>query len=148
MPTKEELDRELAEYLARQRKAENDGFTMRAMHETMKSLDGRYAEHERKDDARHSDVIAMVRGLETRISLNEHVTNSLKSDVGELKPAIRASMDSIHDITEQGLEEKLAEAKAKNKETLDIIKQVAIYTACAVIGVVVTYFAMRFGLAH
>lgn len=148
MPTKEDLDKELADFLRRETESEREGFTKRALHSGMKALDSRFADHEKKDDDRHDETMQAIYGMQARISAVEVETRSNKSDIAELKPNVRDAISSVHDFEVEHLTKDRDEAKAKNKETLDIVKQVAIYTACAVIGVVVTYFAMRLGIAH
>lgn len=145
-PSKEDLDNELRDYLARQRASERDGFTMRALHDTLRTLDGRYADHEKKDDSRHSEAMQAIYGMQARQTGLEAEMRAVKSDIDQLKPAVRNTQDSIHDITEQELEAKLIESTDKHKKLVSVIWQVAIYVICAGAGVAVTYIAFRLGL--
>lgn len=145
-PSKADLDRDLGEFLKREEEAERSGFTKKALHSAMGSLDGRFADHEKKDDIRHADIVGLYRGLEARMHSIEGEHKALKSDFSELKPAVREVNESLHDITEQALEAKLVESTDKHKKLVAVIWQIAIYVICAGAGVAVTYFAFRLGL--
>lgn len=148
MPTKEELDRELAEFLRREEDEARNGFTKKALHSAMGSLDARFADHEKEDNNRHDISMQAIYGMQARVSALEVESRGHKSDIVELKGGHREAMTSVHDITERSLEDRLSEATEKHKATVDRIWKIAIYVVCAIAGLAIAYVAGRAGIAH
>lgn len=127
MTPKEDLDRRLERYLDAQDAAERNGATIGAVKESLQHVVDWTQAHERKDDNRHDESSKRLEALEKSNVAIVLRLDKMDSDFRELKGATRASMDSIHDLTEQDLEEKLAEAKAKHKETMSRVWQVVFW---------------------
>lgn len=145
-PSKEELDNELRDYLARQRASERDGFTMRALHDTLKALDGRYVDHEKKDDHRHSEAMQAIYGMQARQTGLEAEMRAVKSDIDQLKPAVRDTADSLHDITEHDLKEQLAEKKREKNELAERVWKYVMGVILGITLVVIGAILAKFGL--
>jgi hypothetical protein len=152
-PPSKEIEQDLRDFLRREAEADANGFTKRALHDAMKSLDGRYAEHERKDDVRHDSIVQMCRGLEARMTVAEEQTKAMKSDIEELKPAVREAHESLHDITEADLEKKAEDERTKRvaaemkwNRILRIASQIAMAVIILIATTCVGYALGKLGL--
>lgn len=115
-PSKAELDKELADFLRGQREAEAEGVSARALHRALLSLDGRIAAHDKEDRDRHNEAMQAIYGLQARMSSAEAEFRAVKSDVDELKPEVRKAHESLHEITEAELEQRVADEQSKRAE--------------------------------
>lgn len=151
VPTKDDvLDRRLERYLDDRDEDQRRGVTIGAVKESLQRVADWTQTHEKKDDTRHDELSKRFEALEkshitSSVSVNARL-GAMESDIRELKPAVRNTQDSIHDITEQELAAKLVESTDRHKKLVAVIWQVAIYVICAGAGVAVTYLAFRLGL--
>lgn len=145
-PSKADLDKELADFLRGQREAEADGVSVRTLHRALKTLDGRIADHDKEDRDRHNEAMQAIYGLQGRMSSAEAEARAVKSDVDELKPAVRDTADSIHDITEQDLADRLAEEKAAHNRKIDVLWKIGLIVIGAVASALIGYACARLGL--
>lgn len=135
MPTNDEdLDRRLARYLDEQDDAQRKGATIGAVKESLQRVADWTQLHEKKDDTRHDESSKRLEALEKSNTALVVRFDSMESDIRELKGATRASMESIHDITEQDLEEKLREEREKHRETSKRVWQVVFWAGTTLVA--------------
>jgi len=152
-PSKEELDRRLERYLDDRDDESRRGVTIGAVHASVRHVVDWTQAHEKKDDTRHEELARKFEALE-RAHIEERVTTRARldrheSDIKELKPEVRKSAESLHDITEQDLADKLAEEKAAHNKKVErfwqVVMAIIILVATALVGTQLAKLGIKVG---